>query len=255
MRDRVRGVDVGGERSRLALLTALALCLLAATALPEAVGASSTGRGSATSYYGLVQYPGDGFRGVYAQIAGARRSIDMEMYELQDPVAEHNLAAAAGRGVHVRVLLDRAFNGAAVNRDAADYLAAHRVRVRWAPAGTIFHIKVTTFDATTSDISTANLESKYYPTTRDAEIVVSDPVQVNAIEQTFSNDWTAGASGTPAAQTVQAPGLIWSPNTGSGTAQDAQRAPPSSSNPRSCQTRRSNGRWRTTPAGACSAAS
>jgi hypothetical protein len=72
-----------------------------------------------------------------------------------------------------------------------------------------------------SDISTANLGSKYYRTTRDAEIIDSAPAQVHAIEETFSNDWTAGASGSPRPQTVQAPGLVWSPNTGSGTAETA----------------------------------
>jgi phosphatidylserine/phosphatidylglycerophosphate/cardiolipin synthase-like enzyme len=145
----------------------------------------------------------------------------MEMYELSDDAAQQDLAAAAGRGVRVRVLLDRAFSGARVNRTAASYLAAHGVEVGFAPAGYIFHIKATSFDGTVSDISTANLVSKYYRTGRDAEIVDSDPSQVDAIEKTFSNDWSAGASGSPRSQTVQAPGLIWSPNTGSGTAETA----------------------------------
>jgi cardiolipin synthase len=181
----------------------------------------SVGHASATTYYRLVQYPDAGFGGFYTQITHARRMIDMEMYELEDQTAERDLVAAAARGVRVRVLLDKAFNGGEVNQSAADYLAAHGVGVRWAPAGYIFHIKTTTFDTKTSDISTANLVSKYYSTTRDAEIVDSDPAQVRAIEQTFSNDWTAGASGSPESQTVGSPGLIWSPNTGSGTAETA----------------------------------
>jgi phosphatidylserine/phosphatidylglycerophosphate/cardiolipin synthase-like enzyme len=185
-------------------------------------GASgSVGHVSATSYYRLVQYPDAGFGGFYTQIAHARRSIDMEMYELADRTAEQALVTAAGRGVKVRVLLDKDFSGAEVNRGAVTYLAAHGVKVKWAPAGYIFHIKATTFDGQTSDISTANLVSKYYRTTRDAEIVDGNPAQVRAIEQTFSNDWTAGASGKPKSQTVQSPGLIWSPNTGSGTAETA----------------------------------
>jgi cardiolipin synthase len=184
-------------------------------------GSGSVGHRSATTYYRLVQYPRAGFGGFYAQIAHAQRTIDMEMYELEDRTAERDLVAAAARGVGVRVLLDRDFNGGKVNRSAANYLAAHGVEVRWAPAGYIFHIKTTTFDTKTSDISTANLVSKYYPTTRDAEIVDSDPTQVRAIEHTFSNDWTAGASGSPKSQTVQSPGLIWSPNTGSDTAEAA----------------------------------
>jgi phosphatidylserine/phosphatidylglycerophosphate/cardiolipin synthase-like enzyme len=185
------------------------------------IASGSVGHATATGYYRLVQYPRAGFRGLYTQIAHARRTIDMEMYELDDRTAEQDLAAAAARGVAVRVLLDRAFSGAGVNRGAAQYLAGHGVKVNWAPAGYIFHIKATTFDAKTSDISTANLVSKYYSSTRDAEIIDSNPVQVRAIEATFSNDWTAGGSGSPSSQTVQAPGLVWSPNTGSGTAETA----------------------------------
>jgi cardiolipin synthase len=191
-----------------------------AISIPDAALGSAEHR-NATAYYRLVQYPGAGFAGLYGQVAHARRTIDMEIYELSDPTAERDLGAAAARGVRVRVLLDRDFSGAEVNRSAFVYLAAHGVEVRWAPAGYIFHIKTTTFDATTSDISTANLVSKYYRTTRDAEIVDSDPVQVRAIEATFVHDWTAGPSGSPRSQTVQAPGLVWSPNTGSGTAEDA----------------------------------
>jgi len=182
---------------------------------------SPVGHASSTSYYRLVQYPAAGFGGFYAQIAHARRTIDMEMYELEDSTAERDLAAAAARGVTVRVLLDKDFSGAKENLAAAGYLAEDGVDVRWAPPGYIFHIKTTTFDGRISDISTANLVSRYYETTRDAEIVDSDPPQVRAIERTFSNDWTAGATGSPRSQTVQSPGLIWSPNTGSGTAEAA----------------------------------
>ena len=204
----------------------LVLCIAAVVLRPAATAGATTahslaGRASAASYYRLVQYPNDGYDGFYEQIGHARRSIDMEIYEVQDPIAENDLARAAARGVHVRVLLDKAFNGGEVNDAAFHYLAAHGVDVRWAPAGYIFHIKATTFDDKTSDISTANLVSKYYATTRDAEVIDRDPAQVHAVEATFSNDWTAGPSGAPRPQTVQAPGLIWSPNTGSGTAEDA----------------------------------
>ena len=40
---------------------------------------------AAPVYYRLVQYPAAGFGGLYAQIDAAKRSIDMEMYELQRP--------------------------------------------------------------------------------------------------------------------------------------------------------------------------
>ncbi len=37
-----------------------------------------------------------------------------------------------------------------------------------------------------------------YRTTRDAEIVDSDPAQVHAIDETFSNDWSARSVRQPA---------------------------------------------------------
>jgi phosphatidylserine/phosphatidylglycerophosphate/cardiolipin synthase-like enzyme len=198
-------------------MCAAAVALSATSALASGAGA----RAAASTYYRLVQYPGAGFSGFYSQIARARHTIDMEMYELADPIAEQDLAAAAARGVRVRVLLDSAFSGAAVNNSAAAYLTAHGVAVRSAPAGYIFHIKATSFDAATSDVSTANLVSKYYAGTRDAEIIDTNPAQVRAIEQTFANDWSAAPAGAPRSQTVQASGLVWSPNTGSGTAENA----------------------------------
>lgn len=215
--------DVARPTGRWRFIGTLVACVAAIVLVLCASGPAlgSADRVTRGSYYRLVQYPGAGFGGLYRQIASAHGTIDMEIYELADPAAERDLVAAAARGVRVRVLLDRDFSGGEVNRAAARYLARHGVHVRWAPSGYIFHIKTTTFDARTSDISTANLVAKYYRTTRDGEIIDTDPVQVAAIEQTFSNDWSAGASGSPRTQTVQAPGLIWSPNTGSSTAQTA----------------------------------
>jgi phosphatidylserine/phosphatidylglycerophosphate/cardiolipin synthase-like enzyme len=55
----------------------------------------------------LIIEPGAGFSPVYSLINGARRSIDVTMYEFADITAEHDLAAAARRGVDVRVILDQ----------------------------------------------------------------------------------------------------------------------------------------------------
>jgi phosphatidylserine/phosphatidylglycerophosphate/cardiolipin synthase-like enzyme len=203
-------------RRLLVLTTASVLAAaLATAALVQTAG------GAGPVYYRLVQYPQAGFGGFYAQIEAARHSIDMEMYELKDTTAEQDLATAVHRGVKVRVLLDRDYAGASANATAYSYLHAHGVQVRWAPAHYIFHIKATTFDGRTSDVSTGNLTAEYYSTTRDAEVIDTDPAQVQAIEQTFGNDWTAAPGGTPRTQTVQAPGLLWSPNTQSGSAETA----------------------------------
>jgi cardiolipin synthase len=163
---------------------------------------------STPSEFALVQYPAAGFSGLYTQTAEATKSIDMELYELDDPVEETALIAARRRGVAVRVLLDAAYELRTANEPAYARLRAGGVQVRFGRSSTIFHIKTTTFDGTTSDISTANLTPQYYATTRDAEIVDSYPVQVKAIERTFANDW---AGQDPASDEANAPGLVWSP--------------------------------------------
>jgi DNA-binding transcriptional ArsR family regulator len=178
--------------------------LLAVLALTGCTAVPST-----PSEFTVVQYPEARFAGLYAQTAAAAKSIDMEMYELSDPIEEAALIAAHHRGVTVRVLLDSAYAGRRNNQAAYDRLARAGVAVKWAEDSTIFHIKTTTFDEMTSDISTANLTSRYYPTTRDAEIVDSYPVQVAAIEQTFDRDW---AGNDPSTDEAVAPGLIWSPD-------------------------------------------
>jgi phosphatidylserine/phosphatidylglycerophosphate/cardiolipin synthase-like enzyme len=164
---------------------------------------------STPSEFSLVQYPAAGFTGIYSQTAHAKRSIDMEIYELMDPLEERALIAARKRGVTVRVLLDSAYESRVRNEPTAALLRAGGVQVRFGPSSTIFHIKTTTFDGSTSDISTANLTPQYYSTTRDAEIIDTYPVHVAAIEKTFDNDWNGN---DPASDEANAPGLVWSPN-------------------------------------------
>jgi cardiolipin synthase len=188
-------------------MTVAVFAVLAAAVALALAGCAVTP--STPSEFSLVQYPAAGFSGLYAQTAAATKSIDMEMYELDDPVEEAALLAAHRRGVNVRVLLDAAYELRTANEPAYAHLRAGGVQVRFGRSSIIFHIKTTTFDGSTSDISTANLTPQYYPTTRDAEIIDSYPVQVRAIERTFANDW---AGQNPASDEANAPGLIWSPN-------------------------------------------
>jgi cardiolipin synthase len=195
---------------REARIRKLRSVLLAALTSVLAVGLSGCAVTPSTpSEFSIVQYPGAGFSGLYAQTAAATKSIDMEIYELDDGHEEAALIAAHHRGVVVRVLLDAAYEARAANEPAYALLRAGGVEARFGASSTIFHIKTTTFDGATADISTANLTPRYYPTTRDAAIIDSYPVQVAAIEKTFVNDWVGDS---PAGDEANAPGLVWSPN-------------------------------------------
>ena len=75
----------------------------------------------------LIVEPTAGFSPVYGLINGARRSIDVTMYEFADTTAEHDLAAAAKRGVQVHVILDE--REKSLNSNTFSYLSSRRVKV------------------------------------------------------------------------------------------------------------------------------
>src|ERR1700748_851196 len=123
------------RRSALSAAASLAVVLLAVTGCKIQVsgadpggtstaGAVQAGTSAVTRSGPLIVEPGAGFSPVYSLINGARHSIDMTMYEFSDTAAEHDLAAAAKRGVRVRVILDR--RGRRGDSDAFSYLRSAR---------------------------------------------------------------------------------------------------------------------------------
>jgi cardiolipin synthase A/B len=144
---------------------------------------------------------------LYDLMSSATRSLDMTMYELDDPTAEHILISDAQRGVTVRVLLDEYYEGGSVNQGAYEELQEGGVEVRWANDTEIFHQKTITVDNATSAIMTGNLSSQDYSTTRDLVVIDRQPQDVSVIEQVFSEDFAGGApSAGPTGQD-----LVWSP--------------------------------------------
>ena len=153
----------------------------------------------------LLTEPQAGIGPIYRLITRARRSVDLTMYELADPVAEADLAADAARGLNVRVILDQHLERSA-NHRAYKYLASHGVHVHWGQAGTTFHQKTLTVDNATSVIMTLNLVARDYRGTRDFAVVDTNHADVRAIVATFNADF-AGRAITPPDGTD----LVWSP--------------------------------------------
>ena len=174
---------------------------------PDGPGPAASGAGSALA---LKVDPGDGYRSVDLMIARARRSVDIGIYELADARTQALLIAAARRRVSVRVLLDRAYRGASVNRAAFVQLRRAGVPVRWAPGRTLLHLKTVTTDRAASAIMTGNLTSRYYGTTRDFTVIDRDPAAVSAMTSVFADDWR----GQPLRPVPSVAGLVWSPGAG-----------------------------------------
>ncbi|HLK73456.1 MAG TPA: phospholipase D-like domain-containing protein [Streptosporangiaceae bacterium] len=192
-----------------AVLLAVTGCKIDAPAAAGAGPAAETG-GQApvpglTRAGALVIEPGAGFSPVYGLINGARHSIDMTMYELADTAAEHDLAAAARRGVQVHVILDKREKN--INSNTFSYLAGNQVKVVWSSSRfTYTHQKSLVIDGSKAVIMTANLTSKYYPTSRDFLVVDTDRADVAAIAAVFDADFAHRAV-TPG----DGADLVWSP--------------------------------------------
>ncbi len=128
------------------------------------------------------------------------------MYELSDMAVEQALAAAAGRGVHVEVLLDRSLQQSD-NQAAFTYLSAHGVAVRWGPSGVTMHEKAMCVDDSVCYVMTGNLTPQYYADTRDFVVVDRRSADVAAITATFAADF----AGNPPGPAPAGSDLLWSP--------------------------------------------
>jgi cardiolipin synthase A/B len=165
---------------------------------------------SASAVRTLLVEPEAGLARIYASIAGAKKSIDLEMYELVDSEAENLLAQAAARGVDVRVILDHHLEGSR-NGAAYGYLTSHHVSVTWAPpAFYADHEKAMVIDTDETWVMTLNLTSEYYSNTRDFAVLDTSPLDVHAIVTTFDADFAHKSISPPVGAD-----LVWSPTNAS----------------------------------------
>lgn len=185
------------KSTRLVSLVAALGCTLAGVVLAPAAHAAGT--------YTLQVLPDQGESQIYSFINAATKSIDVTMYELRDTTVETDLVNKEKAGVTVRVILDG--KQTSVNQTAYNTLQAGGVAVTWSStAFTYTHQKTITVDGAESYISTGNLDTTYYATSRDYGVYDTDPSDVAAIEAVFNADF-AKTSITPSDGTD----LVWSP--------------------------------------------
>jgi cardiolipin synthase len=176
-----------------------------------AVHASAVRSGLASIASGqltLITEPQDGVAPVLAAVRGARRAVDMVMYEDSDAQVDAALAADVHRGVAVRVLLNAGYYGEGFPQDEAayDYLRAHGVPVRWtASYFALTHQKTLIVDGR-AYILTFNLTPEYYASSRDFGVIDTNHADDAAIAQTFNADWSREHITPPTGSD-----LVWSP--------------------------------------------
>jgi cardiolipin synthase len=158
----------------------------------------------------LIVEPTDGMSPILTGIAAASTSIDVVMYEFEDPSIAQALAQARSRGVVVRVLLNGGYYGKKENTQndkAYQYLIAHDITVHWSPSNfALTHQKTLVVDNARAYILTFNFTPQYYASSRDFGIIDTDSTDVADIESIFDADWNNKIQ-SPSNQTV----LVWSP--------------------------------------------
>lgn len=158
----------------------------------------------------LITEPQDGMAPIEGAIESASSSIDIVMYEFEDPQLEQLLAQEVQKGIAVRVILDNGYFGAgsSVNQEAFDYFQSNGVQVRWSPEYfALTHEKSLVIDSNVAIIMTLNFSPEYYKSDRDFGIVDSDQNDVAAMEQAFNSDWNGQN-----AQAQSGDELLWSPD-------------------------------------------
>jgi phosphatidylserine/phosphatidylglycerophosphate/cardiolipin synthase-like enzyme len=139
-------------------------------------------------------------------IGGARRSLDVVVYLLNDRSVIDALTAAHRRGVAVRVMLERdPYGSGPGNAPAYDQLRRAGVEVRWGnPAFALTHEKALIADGETVLIMTLNLVYSAFHGNREYGIITHDPAEVAEARAGFSADWERRAF------TPQVSSLLWS---------------------------------------------
>jgi hypothetical protein len=193
-RSQVRGRVAGGCPARLAAGAVRLLCW--DTTAPT---------------YTLTTEPEAGYGPVYRFISSARKTLDMTMYSLVDPVAIAALIADARRGVEVRVLLDSTSGNKATNQPAYDDLKAHGVKVRWAWPGVLWHQKSIVRDARAVAVMSGNLNAAYYSVIRGWIVVTDKPATVAGVKATFDADFKHDHRPPTRGVVPEGSELVWAP--------------------------------------------
>jgi phosphatidylserine/phosphatidylglycerophosphate/cardiolipin synthase-like enzyme len=139
----------------------------------------------------LTTHPGDGIRAAaLAAIAGANHSIDVEMFVLSDRLVLDALVSAAGRGVHLRALLDPT---QPQNAAAMAQLVAVRATVRfYVQAGDeLLHAKLGIFDSTTVLFGSCNWSRSGFTRNHELNLLVRDATLARIFLSRLDQDWAA----------------------------------------------------------------
>jgi phosphatidylserine/phosphatidylglycerophosphate/cardiolipin synthase-like enzyme len=124
---------------------------------------------------------------IISEIGGAKKSIFVQAYSFTDKDIAMALAAAASRGVDVKVLLDK--SNQSDNRSAKDILLYQNIPLRFdAPSG-IAHNKIMIIDETKVISGSYNFSAAAYKRNTENLLVISNPSLAHSYLQNWRARW------------------------------------------------------------------
>jgi phosphatidylserine/phosphatidylglycerophosphate/cardiolipin synthase-like enzyme len=150
--------------------------------------------------------PDDGRGFITDAIGQATNNIKLVMYLFTDQPLIDALAAAAGRGVNVRLLYDNSSQTSSSNSSTISYLRSRGVAVQTgSSAFTYTHEKAMIVDDTTLYVMTLNFTESAFTSNREFAVRDDEPADVMAASGAFEADWARMPSGLSAAEPVISP--------------------------------------------------
>lgn len=155
----------------------------------------------------IIVEPSDNAAMLIAAIDGATQSVHMTMYLLTSPDVIDALVRAHGRGLDVRVVLNRDFpTGGTTNDQAFNTLAGAGIGVHWAPSQyALTHEKCVVIDHREAWIMTMNTTVSSPTSNREYLAVDHEPVDVADADAIFEADYAGTDFSTYAGPLLLAP--------------------------------------------------
>jgi len=157
--------------------------------------------------HNLIVQPDDGITPILKTLEGAKKSLDIKMFQFTDHVLIEAVIAAHKRGLKVRVMLNPSrFTGEHDNDEAFEFFKNAKVNVKETnPKYPITHEKSMVVDGCQAFIMSLNWAPKYFGLTRDYGLVTNDPDEVAEVAGCFEADWNREDFTPPAVSNI-----IWS---------------------------------------------